>query len=163
MEKLPPTNDPRCGTRNGYQGHSSRNERPCDPCRVANSARFRRWYATAAENERQRFKKNKERLEYREQRITHAHKRRAQKLLTAHEKYTVQEVLSTWGTDCHLCGEPVDLTAPRQVGVEGWEMGLHLDHVIDLVLGGTDTLTNVKPSHGRCNLSKVRSVLVEKS
>ena len=68
--------------------------------------------------------------------------------------YLLQDVFDRWGTDCHICNEPVDLTAPRQCGVPGWERGLHLDHVVPLSKGGPDTLDNVKPTHARCNLDK---------
>jgi 5-methylcytosine-specific restriction endonuclease McrA len=70
------------------------------------------------------------------------------------EKYTIEDVLSTWGTNCHICGEEIDLEAPRSVGVLNWERSLHLDHVIPLVGGGPDTLKNVKPAHARCNVIK---------
>lgn len=70
------------------------------------------------------------------------------------EKFTEQDIFNRWGIDCHLCGEPVDLDAPRQVGVVGWERRLHLEHVIPLKSGGPDIIENVKPSHGLCNLKK---------
>jgi 5-methylcytosine-specific restriction endonuclease McrA len=70
------------------------------------------------------------------------------------EPYTKEQVLAKWGTDCHLCGKPIDLQAPRYNGTPGWEKGLHLDHVIPLINGGHDTLDNVKPAHGLCNLKK---------
>jgi len=70
------------------------------------------------------------------------------------EPYTKEQVLAKWGTDCHLCGKPIDLKAPRYNGTKGWEYGLHLDHVIPLINNGDDTLENVKPAHGLCNLKK---------
>lgn len=42
----------------------------------------------------------------------------------------------------------------RRCGEPGWEDGLHLDHVVPLSKGGPDLITNVKPSHARCNLAK---------
>lgn len=81
-------------------------------------------------------------------------RRRALELGVESVKYTEDEIFSKWGTDCHICGKPVDLLAPRQVGVSGWEMGLHLDHVLAISKGGPDTPDNVKPSHGICNLRK---------
>lgn len=81
-------------------------------------------------------------------------KRRARKMAVPSEPYTAQDVLDRWGTDCWICGEPIDLTAPRKVGVAGWERGLHLEHSVDLALKGHDTLDNVKPAHGKCNLTK---------
>ena len=74
-------------------------------------------------------------------------KRRAiQKGATEGENFTRQEVLDEWGTDCHICGEPIDL--------DEW----HQDHVIPLQPeegeSGPHTLGNVKPSHPHCNQSK---------
>ena len=70
------------------------------------------------------------------------------------EAYSVEEVLNTYGTNCHLCNDPIDLNQSRKPGVEGWENALHIDHVIPLVAGGPDNLENVRPAHGLCNLSK---------
>ena len=80
-------------------------------------------------------------------------RRRAIKLNAPSELFSVQDVLEKWGTDCHICNEPIDLTAPR-IKVPGWERGLHLDHVVPLSRGGADTLDNVKPAHGLCNAAK---------
>ena len=84
-------------------------------------------------------------------------KRRALKMELAHEKYSIEDILTKWGTDCHLCSQPIDLSAERRVGRNGWKMGLHLDHVISLSNGGSDTIDNVKPSHGACNIKKNNS------
>lgn len=81
-------------------------------------------------------------------------RRRARLAEVEHEEYTSQIILDTWGTDCHICGEAIDLTAPRSVRYEGWENGLQLDHVIPISKGGPDIISNVKPSHGGCNRSK---------
>ena len=71
------------------------------------------------------------------------------------EVYTTLQVLETYGTNCHICNGPVDLSAPRLVGRGvGWEHGLHIDHVIPISKGGPDTLSNVRPSHAYCNISK---------
>jgi 5-methylcytosine-specific restriction endonuclease McrA len=82
------------------------------------------------------------------------HIRRARKLNNGQEPYTESQVLSTYGTNCHICDTPINLKAPRKVGVKGWELGLHIDHVVPLVKGGPDSLGNVKPAHGKCNLQK---------
>lgn len=69
-------------------------------------------------------------------------------------KYSEQEVLDKYGLNCHLCKSEIDMLAPRAAGVPGWEMGLHIDHIIPIALGGADKLENVKPAHGLCNLRK---------
>jgi len=84
----------------------------------------------------------------------HSNIRRARKLNNGQESYTESQVLSTYGTNCHICDTPIKLKAPRKVGVAGWEFGLHIDHVVPLSKGGPDSLENVKPSHGKCNLQK---------
>jgi 5-methylcytosine-specific restriction endonuclease McrA len=101
-----------------------------------------------AERKRQYKKNNKEKLAINEAR------RRARKLAVKSEKYTLEQILTKWGTDCHLCRKPIDLTAQRRVGRDGWENGLHIDHLISLSNGGSDTLENVRPAHGYCNIKK---------
>lgn len=86
-------------------------------------------------------------------------KRRALKAGNKAERYTEQDVLNLYGTNCHICSDPIDLKAPRKSGVPGWEKGLHLDHVIPIIKGGSDTLDNVKPAHGVCNVSKSDKIL----
>jgi len=81
-------------------------------------------------------------------------KRKARLLNVVSEKYTEKDVIEKWGTDCHICNLPIDLSYPRSVGSPGWQNKLHLDHVIKLAEGGPDVLENVKPSHGLCNLRK---------
>ena len=81
-------------------------------------------------------------------------KRRARVNNVEHIPYTKEEVLKKYGTDCHICGTPIDLKAPRKAGKTGWEHGLHLDHLIPISKGGPDTIDNVRPAHGVCNLSK---------
>lgn len=88
-------------------------------------------------------------------------RRRARKLLVDTLPYTTQEILDTWGANCYLCDLPINLDAPRGPGAPGWEDGLHLDHVIPLSLGGSDTPDNVKPTHGRCNLRKHVTIVQE--
>ena len=86
--------------------------------------------------------------------IRRYHRRRANKLNNGFEIYTEEQVLNLYGTCCHICNEPIDLSAPRSCKQEGWQNGLHLDHVIPMARGGSDTLDNVRPSHGLCNIKK---------
>jgi hypothetical protein len=81
-------------------------------------------------------------------------RRKARKFNNYTEVYTEKQVLETYGTTCYLCNDPIDMQAPRLVGKTGWEKGLHIEHVVDLALGGPDALHNVRPSHGICNLTK---------
>lgn len=81
-------------------------------------------------------------------------KRRARVNDVEHLPYSKDQVLEKYGTDCHICGTPIDLNAPRKAGKKGWEHGLHLDHLIPISKGGPDTIDNVRPAHGLCNLSK---------
>jgi 5-methylcytosine-specific restriction endonuclease McrA len=80
--------------------------------------------------------------------------RRARKLQNGVEPYTEAQVLETYGTACHLCTKEVNLEAPRRSGAHGWEDGLHIDHIVPISKGGPDTLDNVRPAHGSCNIKK---------
>lgn len=81
--------------------------------------------------------------------------RRQERILeNGFEFYTVTQVLVAYGKDCHLCHEPIDLKASRRVGIGDWLLGLHIDHLVAIALGGPDTLANVRPSHAICNLKK---------
>lgn len=81
-------------------------------------------------------------------------RKRALKRNNGFEKYTEAQVLELYGTDCYLCNTPIDMSASRRCGDPGWEKGLHIEHVVDIALGGPDTLSNVRPSHAKCNLNK---------
>jgi hypothetical protein len=110
------------------------------------------YYEATAEKQRESSrlwrKNNPEKLRMQNRRI------RAQRASVPSEPYTTQDVLDKWGTKCHLCNEEIDLSAPRATHTPGWEMGLQLEHVIPISSNGPDTLDNVKPSHGRCNIGK---------
>lgn len=87
---------------------------------------------------------------------------RARRLLVLNNNVILEkDILERYGTSCHICKDPIDLNAPRQVGKEGWERGLHIDHVIPLSRGGDNTIENVKPSHGYCNITKNATIITE--
>lgn len=85
-------------------------------------------------------------------------RRRAIKYATRTEMFTVEQVLELYGSNCHICNDPIDLTNSGRPGYPNWKLALHLDHVIPLSKGGTNTLDNVKPAHAICNLRKGRKL-----
>lgn len=86
-------------------------------------------------------------------------RRRANILGNGFTVYSEIDVLKKYGTSCHLCNLSIDLTANRRAGKPGWENGLHIDHVIPLSKGGPDTLENVRPSHGICNIARSNTAI----
>ena len=86
--------------------------------------------------------------------LARSRQKRARRVNAQTSFYLESEVLSLYGTSCYLCKLPIDLSAPRQSGKLGWELGLHIDHVVAIINGGADSIENVRPSHGKCNLSK---------
>lgn len=150
-----------CGTYKGYQAHYRNDEVYCDPCKMANRERFRSWYeSVGSEREKARYKRNRKNPEYLKQRSQTGRNYRAAKFLTKTEPYQEADILHIYGIACHICEETIDLKAPRKVGEEGWERSLHMDHVIPLSKGGTDTIDNVLPSHASCNLRKSANLVI---
>lgn len=80
--------------------------------------------------------------------------RRTRKRNNSFEKYTEDQVLELYGTNCYLCNTQINMSASRRCGDPGWEKGLHIEHVIDIAKDGPDTLANVRPAHAICNLKK---------
>jgi len=87
-------------------------------------------------------------------------RRRARKKNNQYKIYTEFEVLNKYGLNCYLCNKPIDLNATRKCGSPGWEYGLHIEHYVDIALGGPDTLENVRPAHAICNLKKKPKAMV---
>ena len=146
-----------CGTLAAYTRHIKRRELPCQPCKDANAQRRREYYAQNSkkiyEINRLWAAKNPEKVKGYSRRMTA--KRKALKLSNGHSPYTDKEVFSLYGTDCHICKEPIDFNAPRQAYIgEGWELGLQFDHLIPLTKGGSDNLENIRPSHALCTIKK---------
>ena len=83
-----------------------------------------------------------------------SNRRRAKIKNQGFEFYLEEQIFDLYGLNCHLCNLPIDFLAPRNVKKEGWQLGLHIDHVIPIANGGSDTLDNVRPSHAKCNLKK---------
>lgn len=134
---------PDCGSRSGYDFHVRQaNEMPCQPCRDANAAHWRE----------QRQKRRE---------AINALRRNWDKSYPTKRKFDKELVIATYGTDCHICGNPIDFDAPSQVGVVGWEWAYHPDHVVPLSRGGADELSNIRPSHAYCNHRKWATVTKE--
>ena len=74
------------------------------------------------------------------------------------QRISHEQVVREYGTDCHICNEPIDLTLPRTS-----KLGLTVDHLIPLSRGGTDTLDNLRPAHWTCNRRKSDKLMEELS
>lgn len=79
-------------------------------------------------------------------------KANALRLGVHHEDWTEKQLIETYGSNCYICKEPIDLTLPRQ-GAES-AYSLWPDHVIPTSRGGENTIKNVRPCHRKCNQSK---------
>ena len=139
-----------CGTYAGYRKHHNNKTKPCLECLAAS-----RVY------NRLRYQKNNRAhvtAKYRSLNLDKVRARERSKNRSRRAKITMPynelQVIALYGGDCYLCGLGIDFTAPRKTGIEGWENGLHIDHLVPLAKGGVDTLENVRPTHGLCNLRK---------
>jgi 5-methylcytosine-specific restriction endonuclease McrA len=143
---------PKCGTKSGHDDHRRKyKDDACDSCMEA-----MRQYWKDYRKKPQTVEKNRiyNRTNRKMRNGTRFKKLISQGFAPEKDYFSANTVIKTYGTDCHLCGGPVDLDAPRTPGKPGWERSLHIDHVIPLSKGGDDTLENVRPSHGKCNVRK---------
>lgn len=112
----------------------------------------KRWIERNKEKQREYNRKfHKNNPEYT---VERSRRRRATEKGNGAEFYTDQMVIDIYGTICYLCKEQIDMDAPRSTTASGWEMGLHIDHMTSIKNGGPDTLENVRPTHGICNIRK---------
>jgi 5-methylcytosine-specific restriction endonuclease McrA len=138
-----------CGTYAGYRKHHNQKTKPCLECLIANRKYCKiRYQKDGAQRQARSRIKNLDKVRARER--SKNRKRRA----SFTNDYNELQVISVYGIDCYLCGLEIDFMAPRKCGVDGWEQGLHIDHVVPIAKGGSDTLENVRPAHGLCNLRK---------
>jgi len=164
-----------CGTNAGYAKHYRLKEKPCNECLIAHSEytgswakknpekmylNTKNWRKKHPEYTQKRYSSNnylnsKKWKENNPEKHRESCRKADRKRRSVYsEPYTELQVISLYGTVCHICNKEIDFDAPRKVGTKGWEMGLHIEHVIPLSKEGSDTLENVRPSHGICNLQK---------
>ena len=146
-----------CGTTSGYESPLRSKTKPCIDCKAANALRRREYYANNPkkiyEINRRWAANNPDKVKGYSRRMTA--KRKALKMSNGHNPYTDEEVFFLYGTNCHICDQPIDFNAPRQAYIaDGWELGLHFDHLIPLTKGGPDNLENIRPAHAFCNIKK---------
>lgn len=145
------TNLHNCGTMSGYNIHTRKlKEQPCDACREAMRAHWKQQRVNRKEPI------NTLRRAWRQR--TPGGNRRGRRYKGEVGLYSDIQVVEMYGARCHICNGPIDLDAPRQCGKSGWEKSLHIDHVFPLSKGGLDTIENVRPSHGQCNIIKWATV-----
>lgn len=138
-----------CGTYAGYRKHHNQKTKPCIECLVANRAYSKiRYKNNGALRQAQSRARNIDKVRERERQ---KNRRRRAKFSIP---YNELQVVATYGPNCNICGLSIDFMAPRKTGMPGWESGLHIDHLIPVSKGGLDTLENVRPTHGVCNLNK---------
>jgi len=156
-----------CGTMSSYRNGGCR----CEKCRAAN-AEYSRKYASLnpekiKEGKRKQYLNNPEKTKtryqewiknnpdrYKELSRLKEHRRRALLNSVNSEFYTESDIIKRYGTKCHICNLEIDFNTPRSSKFKGWETGLQLDHVVPLSSGGSDTIDNIMPSHGICNIKK---------
>lgn len=137
-----------CGTASGCVAHYYYKTPVCEPCKKARSEYWKVFKSKNPDYKKDYHKDNPE------QSRQDARRRRARVRGVESQPYTESEVLDLYGFQCHLCGESVDLKASRQQGKGDWQMGLHIDHLVPISSGGTNTIENVRPAHALCNLQK---------
>ena len=101
------------------------------------------------------FRRNMKRAE--RQRNKHTYREQQRKAVAIlrgvdHEDWTEKQLIETYGSDCYICHEPIDITIPR-TGKKS-KYSLWPDHVIPMSRGGENTIRNVRPCHRFCNESK---------
>jgi len=79
-------------------------------------------------------------------------RRRAKKKNSIIEKYTTLEVLERDKYTCQICFEVIPNLPTSEYRRN--PLYLHIDHIISIHNGGSDTLNNVRATHKKCNESR---------
>lgn len=143
-----PTYPEPCGTHAGWQAHQRYGTPFCDPCLEARRARKRFYRKENIEVYRERARQWKR--DHPEQNRESNRRRRSLHSIP----YKDSAVILIHGPFCWICGDRIDLKAPRNCQGDNWERGLHIDHVVPVSKGGEDTIFNVRPAHALCNISR---------
>lgn len=128
----------------------------CESCKVSYNQYVRETRLKNVEQYRARAREYKKRVGY-----PPNHRTRAKQNGVKSEYYTREQIIDRDGYNCYLCSKPIDLSGSHIVGRPGWELYPHIEHVVPLSRGGTDTLDNVKIAHAKCNLDKGTKLLDE--
>lgn len=123
----------------------------CPSCKKWNT--LRNFYRKNT-NEKYRNSQKKSTSKWKKNHLEYGRRSEAKRRSVYSEKYTEAQVLDLYGNACHICNNQIDLLADRSPGKVGWEYSLHIDHVVPVSKGGFDTLQNVRPAHGICNVKK---------
>jgi len=142
-------------------------------CKLCRKKSYKEWSEKNKEKIKQKqkswYEKNQERSRQSRKKwrknnadLIRENNRRREALLrkTKVANFTDKQVIEKYGTLCHICEKQIDMNAPRHSAVKGWQLGLHIDHVIPLSKNGTHTIENVRPSHGICNVQKNNNILL---
>jgi len=143
------------GTMSGYNKHGKLKEQPCQLCVEAQ----RQWWRDRRKTHNEHINILRRAWRARTPNANRSRMHKAYENGSYSEPYSDLQVLETYGTDCWLCNEPIDLIAPRQVGKPGWERAFHVEHVIPISKGGPNAISNVRPSHAKCNILKGNKIV----
>lgn len=155
------------GTTKGFSQHRTAGTEPCKECLEAQRAHGRAKYHAKKDQYREkrntyaaarREAKREELREY-DRRYYQEHKDRSRVIRRARhtrakatwDGHTTETIIETHGSDCYLCGTPVDPGLPA-----GYSDSPQRDHVVPLADPESpgDVIENVRLTHARCNLMK---------
>jgi len=140
-----------CGTRSGYDKHYRKKEMPCDEC---HKALLDEWVERRKTKPEINIKRKAWRDDPENKYKYQSRRTKARELGIEYDYHADQDVIDKYGTKCHICNEEIDFTAPRKVGIIGWQRSFHVDHVVPTSKNGSNTIDNVRPSHAECNIRK---------